>query len=147
MVTEVMTESAREIFEELCFASVDEAFDDDAEWEIEARVDFGGHCQGRMVLKLSNVDPAMLAETMLGDDEPITDKLALDAVGEIANVLCGHILPKVAGDTVEFDLARPVVRRVVDAASVNKDDAVHVVRVAVDDGTAELTLRIDCPSH
>lgn len=143
-VTSAMTDSARLVFEELCFAAVDDLYGSpDSPWEIVATVDFQGYCRGRMVLKLSNVDASMLAETMLGDEEPITEKLALDAVGEIANVLCGHILPKIAGKVVEFDLARPVVVRVEEGAAPSDSEA-HVIRMSVDDGVAELALRIDC---
>lgn len=57
-------------------------------------------------------EPALaraLAANLLGrlPDEPVADDEALSALGELANVIAGNLLPQLYGDDHEFHLAPP----------------------------------------
>lgn len=50
-----------------------------------------------------------LAANMLGldDEEGITEDQRFDALKETMNVICGNLLPAIAGDEVVFDIDMP----------------------------------------
>lgn len=71
-------------------------------------VGFSGKFDGRVVLGVSaGVLPAM-AGNMLGEDgDSLSREMQLDALGELANVICGNVLPEIAGLAETFALAPP----------------------------------------
>ena len=71
------------------------------------RLDFAGPCAGAVVVRATEDVLAAAAAIMLGTDEPPAEPLRRDALGELANVLCGTLLPAVAGRRALFRLAPP----------------------------------------
>jgi hypothetical protein len=72
-----------------------------------ATVEFHGPFSGRVAVRLAGgVLPAMSAN-MLGLDGPPPPDVQRDALGELANVICGNVLPLVAGVEPTFRLAAP----------------------------------------
>lgn len=143
-VEKILRRAASHIFEDLCFATVSHGVLDPPEgWDIISTVAFEGEFagetrRGALILRLHQVDPAQLAEAMLGDAEDLDDKLALDAVGELTNVVCGNVLPDVVDLRANFDLRHPDVRRAGHAEPPSGDSVKALV--AVEDGLAEIEL-------
>src|SRR5262245_19442049 len=81
----------------------------DSREDASAAVDFEGPLSGRLVLRVSGGVLPTLAATMLGQDEPPAAALQRDALGEVANVICGALLPTLGGPSAVFALARPTV--------------------------------------
>jgi CheY-specific phosphatase CheX len=81
----------------------------DANEDASAAVDFDGPFRGRLVLRVSGGVLPGLAATMLGQEEPPITPLQRDALGEVANVICGALLPTLGGPSAVFALARPTV--------------------------------------
>jgi hypothetical protein len=83
------------------------------------------------------VDEAMmpaLAANMLGVDEPPPPPAdQRDALGELANVLCGNLLPEIAGTEHVFLLAAP-------APGDERGTPTAAVTVPLDLGTARASL-------
>jgi CheY-specific phosphatase CheX len=76
---------------------------------VRAAVTFKGPLTGTFCLAIpAGVAPA-LANNMLGRDEaaPATPQESQDAVGELANIMCGNVLSAVAGPAPVFDLGSP----------------------------------------
>lgn len=75
------------------------------------RVDFNGPCCGVMELGLPASTLNEIAVNMLGagDGEPLTVEQQNDALKELANVVCGNLLPALAGDAAEFSLHAPYI--------------------------------------
>ena len=103
-------------------------------------VGFRGPARGRLVLRVSDDVRAALAANMLGVADP-APALQVDALGEVANVICGNLLPALAGSAAVFRLAAPM--------PLPADGALHpadgerraeTVAVAVEAGRAELVL-------
>ena len=65
-----------------------------------ARVDFAGPWAGCLVLRVSDDVLDAAAANMMGRDAPPAEPLRRDALGEMTNVLCGNLLPLVAGQPV-----------------------------------------------
>jgi CheY-specific phosphatase CheX len=92
-----------------------------------AIVDFDGHRAGKLVLAVSDELLPIIAANMLGaygdaSGEPTREE-QLDALKEMANVICGNVLPSVDGPRALFRL--------------------HAPRVASDEGTGEPAAQAD----
>jgi hypothetical protein len=136
---EALYSAAITTFEDLAFAVADRHQDgvDAAAWVGEARVEFEGPWSGELVVRLDAIALARLSANMLGHDVPPTPELQRDALAELANVICGHVLPVVAGSDVVFYLQAPLLG---DADERSGDrDGVRVV-LSLDGGHAEVIL-------
>ncbi|MEP6779778.1 MAG: chemotaxis protein CheX [Gemmatimonadaceae bacterium] len=75
--------------------------------DFAASVSFRGPISGRLVLRASRTVLSELAENMLGSDNMRDELMHQDALGEVANVICGNFLPQVAGANAIFVLSAP----------------------------------------
>lgn len=71
------------------------------------RVTFQGPWFGELVLGFGGQVPAALAANMLGAEENPEPELVRDACAEFANVVCGNLLPRLAGKGPVFTLGAP----------------------------------------
>ncbi len=117
------------------------------------RVAFAGPCAGALDVAVSDDVAVALAANMLGLDPDAVRADAdvrHDAVGELANVVCGNVLPLVAGREAVFHLAAPAVRAVSDAPAhgltAGGGTSALTVTLGVDGGRAVLTLVLDDPA-
>jgi hypothetical protein len=103
-------------------------------------VAFSGASHGGGVLQLSGGILPALAANMLGVDEATSVPEQQDALGEVANVICGNVLPRVAGTAAVFALGIP--QRHADwASAVATLGAVSAqVRLELDGGRADVAL-------
>src|SRR5438552_4102362 len=65
--------------------------------QVVAIVDFRGPFAGRLELGLSESMLPTVAANMLGQIDPPPIAEQHDALGELANVICGNLLPEIAG--------------------------------------------------
>lgn len=77
--------------------------------KMAATVEFGGPWQGCLHLCLTQGLAEQAATNMLAADDENPDVLARAqaAVNELANIVCGHILPLLAGSESEFHILAP----------------------------------------
>lgn len=104
--------AAARTFEDLCFMITlgDDAQDrDDPQAKAQASVQFTGAFSGKLVLRASDSLLTALAANMLGDPDDVTDQQQMDALGEAANVVCGNLLPDIAGSEEVFRISAPQV--------------------------------------
>ena len=98
-------------FEELALLMAEGA--DGAECPADAplaggvRVRFTGPLRGAVTVHVTACVLDAVAANMLGRRLPAGDPLCRDALGELANVLCGTLLPSLAGRRAEFRLSSP----------------------------------------
>jgi CheY-specific phosphatase CheX len=73
------------------------------------RVDFAGAFSGGMEVSLSGPVLAELAANMLGamEGETLSAGEQQDALKELANVICGNVLPMLVGHEAEFNIQAP----------------------------------------
>ena len=113
------------------------------------RVTFAGPCAGVLDVAVSDDVAVALAANMLGlDPEAVRADAGVrhDAVGELANVVCGNVLPLVAGREAVFHLAAPAVRALSDATTARAGAIALTETLGVDGGRAVLTLVLDDPA-
>ena len=107
-------------------------------------ITFRGIFSGRLVLTVSGPILAVVAGNMLGQDESeITREAQLDALGEVANVICGNVLPEIAGDRETFALTPPMLLPEVSGPPTVWAGVVGAVRVGLDEGCAEVKLYLE----
>lgn len=84
---------------------------DTPEHGLQAKVAFSGPMHGGLTIAVPREWCSELAANILGveeEDEAALENLT-DALKELANVSCGHVLTAVAGGQVQFDLSPPEV--------------------------------------
>ncbi len=76
-----------------------------------AEMSFSGHTTGELILVVPQKIAIELAANILGEDidDPDLPTKSLDALKELLNVACGHILSTYAGEQVVFSLSIPKV--------------------------------------
>lgn len=142
---ELLADVAREILEAMAFvfANPDEVEPSADESVIRASICFEGPFDGELVLTSTASAVPALAANMMGEDDPsaCSSKQVLDAFGELANVICGNLLSRMAGPDPVFNLKSP---RIADepAADVPPEGTV-TGKVHLDEGVVTVTLRID----
>jgi CheY-specific phosphatase CheX len=107
-------------------------------------ITFRGRFSGRLVLTVSGPILPVMAGNMLGEDESEMPRATqLDALGELANVICGNVLPEVAGDRETFFLTPPVLLDTRSGPTKAGAGVVGEVRVGLDEGRADVKLFLE----
>lgn len=103
-------------------------------------VDIGGALAGRMVLGVSSRMLGGLAANMLGDDMPLPLDQQRDALGEVANIICGAFLPAIEGKGGVFSITPPVAADLEGERHRLLPGAPVTLRLGLDEGSAEILL-------
>ncbi len=137
--------AATSTFEELgfLFATPDPS-EEQAEAPVEAvaRVPFAGPCHGLLEIRVAGGVLRSLALNMLGEEDVPSEPVVLDALGEIANVICGNVVPDISGATAIFDLQAPEVTPGPGDTLRPLPEPVTRLSLGIDEGRAELALAI-----
>ncbi len=145
--TAALQQAAVRTFEELCFLLPEDESTSPvtSELDVAARVTFQGPLQGTLEVQLSHTLLPLLATNMLGEEDPPPIEQQYDALQEVANVICGNVLPQLAGVDKVFQLRPPQVTRAmtslgdlgVPAAEVcmHLEQEVVIIRLFVDNFT------------
>ena len=143
--TAALAQAVREVFENLCFMLPSHprlSLPPEAPGlsRVILAVDFSGAGRGALHLTLPDSMIAPVASAMLGEDGPLELSEQYDAVCELANIVCGNVLPLIAGERAVFDLASP---RVIATLDVSLGDAFDAsARVLLDDGLVCASIRL-----
>jgi CheY-specific phosphatase CheX len=111
-LTSKLQQAAASTFEQLGFLYADdELTEGQAALPVDAVaiVSFSGPLVGVLEVRIAGGLLPVLAGNMLGVEEAPEESVVMDAFGEVANVICGNVLPLVAGPQAVFDLGAPQV--------------------------------------
>ena len=140
----ILTEVVNETLEKLAFLFTfpdDERDSDSQDPALIGRVGFNGYFDGSLIMRISDCAIPELAANMLGldDEAEISDAEQQDALKEILNVICGNVLPAIAGEKVEFNIEAPEILSQTAAAKLNKKNSpACVVRLMLEEGFCDL---------
>jgi hypothetical protein len=133
--------AAARTFEDLAFLLPDPGEAADApEANVWAAVDFRGPFCGRLAVGCSQDMLAPLAANMLGEGEAPSVGQQLDALSEVANVLCGNLLPAIGGTQAVFRMGAPQVCH--ESPCCGAQPAAHT-HVDLHEGWAQVLLFMD----
>ena len=130
-------------FEELCFLFPDREPNQqqaNARVDVAVQVAFSGLFNGALIVRLCSGLMRGIAANMLGEDAIPSATKQLDALGEVANVICGNALPRVAGVYQVFRLGAPIV--IVPDVAYDACEMVILaeVQLGLDDGRVDVML-------
>lgn len=126
-------------FEELAFMFTDPTLSErqeEAPFQIGSELKFRGPFNGRLVVQLHGGVLPTLAQNVLAEEQTPDEQLQFDTLKEITNVICGNLLPRLAGAAAVFDLDPPTIFSV----AVGSGDASASTEVGLEEGRAELLL-------
>ncbi|RMG43646.1 MAG: chemotaxis protein CheX [Candidatus Dadabacteria bacterium] len=103
-----------------------------------ATIQFHGLMSGRYTVICQKAFMQTLAANLLGDDQAEDGKDSLDALKEMANVLCGNLLTECYGEDAVFDLVLPEVTKV-DGEQVKQLFSDRTVSYLADDEPVAVT--------
>ena len=108
------------------------------------RVDFAGPWGGSVVVRVAESVLDAAAANMLGIAAAPDAPARRDALGELANVICGNVLPAIAGRAAVFALQAPRWIGAADAACAPADLRVATT-LEVDEG--EIAVELHVPAY
>jgi len=145
----ILSRIAVKTFGELVFLFAfdeDEANTGQTDPAVAARISFSGFFSGTLVMKLSAKILPQLTTNMLGVDEQEETTLdqQYDALKETLNVVCGNLLPEIAGAQEVFNIDPPAI--VAEDKVIKKSNGPNPIckaTLALEEGTCELFLFTD----
>ncbi|MEJ5358159.1 MAG: chemotaxis protein CheX [Desulfobacterales bacterium] len=145
-VAHEVAEVARETMEKLAFVfALDEpaAASPPTDPEHRVQVAFRGPRRGMLEVALSAGALPELAANMLGVENPseLSADERTDALRELANVICGNLLPRLFGENAEFTLGTPVALR--EDAPEGAGGAAADCRLALENGACRVRLFLE----
>ncbi len=135
-------------FEELGFLLPDEEVNDqqsNADLKACSRIHFTGASEGWLSIRLYGGFLAELTANMLGEEEEPSEQDQADALGELSNVVCGNLLPAVAGAEAVYDLGAPEVQLSSQTTAPPDGESAGSCIVGVEDGRIELDVHVASP--
>jgi CheY-specific phosphatase CheX len=148
ITTTPLWQATAQTFEELALLFPDAQLTDRqsrAPLVVTAVVEFTGPMRGRLALRVSAEVLPAAAANMLGEDAARETPLQRDAIGELANVICGNVLPVIGGADAVFLLSAPRVEPgdIVPFRERADSPSAHVqLLVGLEDGRASVDLWI-----
>lgn len=130
--------AATSTFEELGFLLALPADGDAPRLAHGARVEFRGPRTGCLELRVTTSLLPVVAANMLGSIDEPSLALQLDALGELANVITGNVVPALDGPRAVYLLGAPVL-----ATGREERAAVAAVMLRFDEGGALVQLFLD----
>ena len=100
---------------------------------------FSGDMNGQLVLLIERRMLPVIAANIRGDEAPFELEMQRDALGEIANGICGNTLPAIAGHKALFRLDAP---QFMSTSQINENpDA--IARLELEVGRADVLLYLN----
>jgi CheY-specific phosphatase CheX len=135
-------------FEELAYLLPTGELDEQPSFDgvkVAASVGFRGPFGGTLVVTVNQGLLPTLAANMLGEDDVLSEQQHRDALGEIANVICGNVLPRIAGTREVFRIIAP--RSTNPAVEPKGESQAARVRFGVDEGWVDVVFFVDTDGH
>ena len=146
-LADVVTDSAKEVFETMIFMEVDTQPDTCPLFHgqgVFASITFKGTLQGRLTIHVSEECAELVARNMLGMDmdENLCIEDTCDAIGEVSNMVLGSIKTRIQDQYTDIEVSVPSVilgREIKNSFGENADKAVTCVYLD-DEHAAEFML-------
>ena len=109
-LNDALAETSVGVLEDLCFVCPDPTDDGEPSSRVALTVEvsFAGPVAGKLALRFLDVPREEIAAAMLGESaDEVSESDLRDAMGEVANVICGQLLPRIGGSQAVFDLGPP----------------------------------------
>ncbi len=135
-------QTAATVFEEVGFLFIATEPENGKAGHFEAAISvgFSGAAEGRLVLAAYGSILASLSANMLGEDDPPSPKQQEDALGEVTNIICGNVLPKIFNKNDTFRLCAPQTIPSDEFSTCFSKDCLAKAEVPLEEGVVRLAL-------
>lgn len=101
----------------------DDSFNYYATISIFVRINFTGDKNGFFLIGTTDHISKLITQNMLGidSDDSVVEEKKYDAIKEVANILCGHILTYLFGENSNFNIFEPFIISENDFNSISED--------------------------
>ena len=144
-IAEVLQKVLEQVLEAMAFVFAD-PWDDDAEpaagpW-LAVEMRYQGHAEGDVTLLATEACARALRAEVLGvDAEEVSDAEARDTLRELLNVMCGHVVTELHGNTPVFNLEVPCIRAASAGEAKQMADDSNAAKATIDGEPVLLALR------
>jgi CheY-specific phosphatase CheX len=138
-----LQKAAAGVFEKLTFMLPARDLDEvqiHASFQLAASVDFVGPVSGTFIVALFGDLVSIMAANMLGEVDAPSDFQQKDAIKELANVMCGNMLPHLLGEKAVYNISAPQI--IEDRAEIGSKYGISMEKllVGIETGRAELQI-------
>ncbi len=146
-IKETLYRVAVEVLEKIAFVfsfTEDERKNIGTGASVTAKVTFSGLFAGSLVMRISSSILPELTGNMLGldENEQTTREQQHDAIKELINVICGNLLPAIAGKRMVFNVDTP--RVISKDETIDESNLVSTARLSLEEeGQCDLILYVD----
>ncbi len=150
-IRQTLADTAIATFEQLAFMFAFPQESEDApapDSALLVTIPFSGPFCGSLEMKVSGDVVAELAANMLGieDEEEVSAAQHNDAIKEALNVICGNLLPAIAGNGELFDIGPPEIAAAENVSNSKPElKSMGRINLAFDEGQCALELFVDQP--
>jgi CheY-specific phosphatase CheX len=145
-IENVLRESTIKTFEDICFIyQVPELKDDQKNLVLEAaaEVKFRGIFTGRLMIETRGGLFSAIASNMLSNEVPSIQQKK-DALGEVANIICGNVVPSLGRSEPEYKIESPICLNTDDLLKENKQEKpLAEVTLNFNQGRADIKLFVN----
>jgi CheY-specific phosphatase CheX len=146
-VKETIYQVAEDVLEKLAFLfsfREEEREPMDYESAVVASVSFTGQFEGRLLMAVSAEVLPELAANMLGIEEETSREEQQDALKELINVICGNLLPELAGRKKLFNVNAPQILTTGDLNTAFPDGTPSATaKLSLEEGQCDLVLYLE----
>ena len=145
-IENVLKESTIKTFEDICFIyQVPELKDDQKNLALEAaaEVKFRGNFTGKLVIETRGGLFSAIASNMLSNEVPSIQQKK-DALGEVANIICGNVVPSLGRSEPEYKIESPICLNTDDLLKEDKQEKpLAEVTLNFNQGRADIKLFVN----
>ena len=114
-----------------------------APFETKVRVSFTGPFSGTLIMSIYGGLLPVVAANMLGEAEIPSIKQQQDALKEITNVICGNMLPGIAGPKEIFHVDTPQILEAGNEPAASAEGPTVETIIGIEHGRADLQLYLN----
>lgn len=144
-IEKALKESAIKTFEDICFMYLEPELEGEQEnlaLEAASQVKFKGDYNGKLVVETRGGLFAAIAANMLGNDLPSFQQKN-DALGEVANIICGNVVPSLGRKSgQEYKIESPVVLSV-DEMPADTEQPLAQMTLNLSEGRVDIKFFLD----
>jgi chemotaxis protein CheY-P-specific phosphatase CheC len=142
----VLEEAAIRTFEDICFMYLEPELKDSQKnltLEAVAEVKFRGDFSGKLIIESRGDLVSAVAANMLSNDHPSSQQKR-DAFGEIANIICGNIVPSLGRRKgLGYKIESPISLHKDELLKEEKGDPLAEVTLNFNQGRADIKFFVD----
>lgn len=145
-ISKTMSRVAIDTLEQLAFifSSPSEEIDMLTPDATVASVPFSGPFSGRLMMKMDALPVLELVSNMLGiEEDEIDSEQKFDAIKETLNILCGNLLPEIAGNQDIFNIKTPRIIPKEELIEDENEEAFAATGLSIDDEMCSIYLFVD----